>query len=147
MFLAYLSFMKSLLTVLLIIVSTMAVMAQDSWKLVHNGKTRLEAKNESSKNSFSIKKEDLKGKGSLSIFIKDKVPQKDWVRTILVVDAEENEIATGQGDLMKIENKQLARVAATVKAIYVYTLSLPSDPAKAALVRVRRIHLATIHIK
>ena len=124
----------------------MVGMAQDSWKVVHNGKIRLQAKSESEKNSFSIKKEDLKAKGNLSVFIKDKAPQKGWVRTILVVDPEENEIATGKGDLIKVDNKQLA-AAAKIKTINIYTLSLPSDPAQAALVRVRRIHLATIHIK
>lgn len=139
--------MKTLVTLLLIIVPTMAGIAQDSWKVMHNGKLRLEAKEESEKNSFSIKKEDLKEKGNLAIFIKDKAPQKGWVRTILVVDAEENEIAAGKGDLIKIENRRLVKAAAKARAINVYTMSLPSDPAQAALVRVRRIHLATIQIK
>ena len=125
----------------------MAGMAQDSWKVVHNSKTRLEAKIESEKNSFAIKKEDLKAKGNLSVFIKDRAPEKGWVRNILIVDDAENEITSGKGDLMKVDNRLLAKAAPKVNTIHIYTMSLPSDPAKAALVRVRRIHLATIQIK
>lgn len=139
--------MKAFLAIACIIAGTMVAAGQDRWTVVHNGKTRLEAKNESAKNSFFVKREELQQKGTLSIFIKDKSPRKDWVRTILVVDEAENEIANGNGDLMKVSNKQLFKAAASARKIHIYSISLPSDPEKAALVRVRRIHLATIQFK
>lgn len=121
--------------------------AQDSWKVVHNGKTRLEARGESDKNSFVVKAADLKKAGALSIFIKEKAPQAGWERTVTLVDAAENELASAKGDLIKIENTRLAKTMAKAKTIRIYSMLLPTDPAKAALVRVRRIHLATIEIK
>ncbi len=125
--------------------------AQDSWKIVHNGKVRLTATEESEGNRFAIKKSDLKTNGVLAIYIKENAPQKGWIRTVLAVDKNENELASGEGNLVKIANAKLAPLASKsgTKAgiIRLYTLSLPSDPAQAALVRVRRIHLATIQIK
>ena len=145
-YLAYLSFMKTLFTLLLIIGAMATSMAQDSWKVVHNGKTRLEATEETEKNSFVIKSADLKKAGTLSLFIKDK-PQQGWERTVMLVDAGENELFSAKGDLIRLDNARLAKAAGKVKTIKVYSMSLPTDPAQAALVRVRRIHLATILIK
>lgn len=119
--------------------------AQDSWKLVHNGKLRMKATEETElKNSFPLRIADLNKKGALSIVYKEGDAEKDWVRTIMVVSPGDAELASFKGTTVSIQNAVLRSLFKKSTTLKLYTMSLPSDPAKAALVRVRRVHLATI---
>lgn len=117
----------------------------DSWKVVHNGKTRLRAVAENEeKNMVRIKKTDLAKSGFLSVAYTEAVKQKGWVRTFRLYSENDEEVEKYSGLLLKLPNARLRALAAKNKSIKLYTLSLPADPGKAAVVRVRRVHLCTI---
>ncbi len=119
--------------------------AQDSWNITHNGKMRLQAAEEAElKNTFSLRITDMNKKGSLVLAYKEVEGEKDWVRSIMVVSPADAELASFKGTTVTIQNASLRSLFKKSGILKLYTMSLPSDPAKAALVRVRRIHLATI---
>jgi hypothetical protein len=120
----------------------------DSWKVEHNGKSKLKASSENTaKNIITITKGDLKKGGALVIAYKEAGKQKDWVRSITLFDEKDNELLKEESILLKVPNNQLSLLAGKNKIIKVYTWALPTDPAVAATVRIRRIHLCTILIK
>ncbi len=136
--------MKKLL-LLLPLFATFFVGAQDSWKVVHNASTRLSANEESpEENVFSIRISDLNKTGTLTITYKANEPQADWIRTIMIVDEDDSELATNQGNTFRLQNAALRALFKKATTLKIYTMAIPSDPEKAALVRVRRVHLATI---
>ena len=122
-------------------------LAQDSWKIKHNGKLLLESKEEEvEKNAFSIRIPAFSKTGALLIDYIEKPQQKEWKRTMIIVDENDSEVLRKQGRTVSIQNEVLRSLFKKVKILKVYTMSLPADPAKAALVRVRRVHLATVTI-
>jgi len=50
------------------------------------------------------------------------------------------------GNLLTISNSNLKKYVANQNGFKIYTWSLPKDSNKAALIRIRRIHLCTIEI-
>ena len=139
--------MKALLLFLTLAVSTSLFAQTDSWKLSHNGKVKLEASEESEKNRVEIKAAELNKKGLLSIAFKEGTPQKDWQRQIMVFDPSDNELVNTKASLVKLSNTELKKFFGKSKTLMVYTMSLPKDPALAATVRVRRVHLCTLVLK
>lgn len=138
--------MKFFLGFLVWISTITSVSGQEGWKIHHNGRLKLSANQEADSNKFSLKKADLKKTGSLMILVKEQKKQKDWIRTILIVDDKDNEVLRHAGDLFKIGNSKLNSLSKKSTGFSIYSVSLPADPKKAALVRVRRIHLASFNI-
>jgi len=121
--------------------------AQDSWKITHNAATRLTAAEEApEENVFSIRIADLNKPGQFSLTYKTKLPAKDWVRTISIVDEDDTELASFKGRSFTLQNPALRALFKKAQFIKIYTMAIPSDPEKAALVRVRRVHLATVSL-
>jgi hypothetical protein len=138
--------MKTLLLIVLSFGIMSVAGAQDSWKLTHNGKLKLENTEEvPEKNVFSIRIADLSKKGALTIAYSDD-DAKSWIRTISIVDDRDTELATNKGVSYSIPNATLKTIFKKAGTVKVYTIAVPSDPEKAALVRVRRVHLATISL-
>jgi negative regulator of sigma E activity len=130
------------------ILLAMYASAQDSWKITHNGKQCLQTSVESVEtNSFTIKAADLKKKGLLSVQYTEAEKQKDWKRSIILFDEKDTELYRKDKNILQLQNSTLAVLSKKAKKISIYTLSLPTDPKLAAVVRVRRVHLATIIIK
>jgi hypothetical protein len=122
--------------------------ATDSWKVEHNGKTKLKATAENEdKNVITIKKEDLKKTGTFLVAYKEVSSERGWQRSITLFDVKDNELLKSESALLKIPNSKLSSLANSHKILKIYTWSLPTDPAVAATVRIRRIHLCTILIK
>ena len=120
----------------------------DSWKVEHNGKIKLKASEENEgKNVITIKKDDLKKTGVLLVAYKEMDGQRGWQRSITLFDEKDNKLLKSEGALAKVPNEKLAELANRYKIIKIYTWSLPTDPAVAATVRIRRVHLCTILIK
>jgi hypothetical protein len=137
--------MKTLLTLFLHFGIIFMANAQDSWKVTHNGKVQLENTEEvPEKNVFALRIADLNKKGALAVAYKAEDGGKGWVRTIMVVDDTDSELATFKGASTTIHNPALRSLFKKASTLKIYTMALPSDPKKAALVRVRRVHLATI---
>jgi hypothetical protein len=123
-------------------------LAQDSWKVVHNGKQKLAASAEKPDgNVVTVNRADLSRTGTFVIKYNEAEPQTGWTRTITMVDKGETELHTHTGNLFTISNANLKKLFASVNTIYVYSWSLPNDPELAARIRVRRVHLSTIKLR
>ena len=139
--------MKTFLLIATMLFSS-AAFTQDTWKVSHNGKLKLESSEESTeKNIVEIKSADFSKKSFLQIAYKESTPQKDWKREIMIYDPSDNELSRQKGSRLKIQNSSLRNLFKKSKTLMVYTMALPSDPAQAALVRVRRVHLCTLVLK
>jgi hypothetical protein len=137
--------MKTFLTFLFFFGMMILGQAQDKWKVYHNSVLQLKSAEEvPEKNGFGLRIAALNKEGALSIVYTEAPKQKDWKRTIMFVDESNNEVLRKAGFSVKIGNTVLKSLFKKTKTLQVYTISLPADPAKAALVRVRRVHLATI---
>ena len=137
-----------LLTLLLSFGALTMTFAQDSWKLTHNGQVRLQSKEEDPEaNSFAIRIADFNKAGSLSVVYNGTGNSSEWIRTIMVVDESDGELASHKGSTYNISNAQLRSLFKKSATLKLYTMAIPSDPKQAALVRVRRVHLATITFK
>ena len=141
--------MKALLLVFALITLNAVAMSQDSWKIVHNGKERINTSEEDeSTNRFSITAEDLrKSDNFLWVVYKEAEKEKGWKRVIALFDEKDNEIVKHGGDLFKVYNGSLRSYIRGRKELRVFTWSLPTDPNVAATIRIRRVHLGTIEIK
>ena len=133
--------------VMVVLVSWAPGLQKSSWIISHNNVQRLKTGTEDeSKNTISIKRADLKKSGQLFINYTGS-QEKGWKRTISLFDKEDNELLKHGGNLLKVGNSKLNSLANSLDTIKVYTMAIPSDPAVAATVRVRRVHLATLVIK
>jgi len=139
--------MKACLLLLTLALSTSIMAQNDNWKVSHNGKVRLSAGEENEKNRIEIKAAELNKKGLLSIAFKEGTAQPDWQREIMIFDPSDNELLKQKGSLLKVQNAELKKLFGKSKTLMVYTISLPKDPALAATVRVRRVHLCTLVLK
>jgi len=139
--------MKTFLLLSAMLLSSIAF-TQDNWKISHNDKIKLQASAENTeKNVAQIKNADLAKKNLLQIVYKEITPQEDWKREIIIFDPADNELLRQKGSLLKVQNTSLKNLFKKSKTLVVYTMALPSDPAQAALVRVRRVHLCTLVLK
>lgn len=140
--------MKILLSLLLAFSLHSFANAQDSWKIVHNGQQKLKTTTESREtNVFNIKPSQLDKNSFLLINYSEKEKQTDWTRVIAIFDSQDNELYKSNGNLLKLNNPKLRSLFKKATTIHIYTWALPTDPAKAAVVRIRRVHLATIVLK
>jgi hypothetical protein len=122
--------------------------AQGSWKVVLNGKNSLSTSTESEeKNVISVKAKDLSKKNDFTILYTEKEKNAAWQRSIIAVDDKDQELLNKQTDKLKIKNSELLQLFKKSNKIRFYTISLPKDPAKRAVVRVRRVHLCTLILK
>ena len=119
----------------------------ETWIISHNSKQKLKTATENEqKNLVRIPGADLKRPGQLFVNYTGR-HQKDWKRIIALYDTRDNELLKHNGNLLKVGNSKLNSLANSADTIKIYTMALPSDPAVAATVRVRRIHLATLVIQ
>ena len=135
------------IVVLLGLGAVAAGLQKASWIVSHNNTPRVKTSQESEgKNLFVINRAELKKTGQLFVNYTG-VQEKGWKRTISLFDNRDNELLKHSGNLMKVGNSKLNALANSVDTIKIFTMALPADPAVAATVRVRRIHLATLVIK
>ncbi|MBD0296408.1 MAG: hypothetical protein ICV51_05880 [Flavisolibacter sp.] len=119
--------------------------AQDTWKVVHNGKQLLKTANEDeAKNIIVILKSDLKKDGYLMVNYSEAKKQNGWKRAIIIFDEKDSELVKQSGSSFKITNQKLNALANGRQMLKIYTIALPADPKLAATIRIRRIHLCTI---
>ena len=124
----------------------------DTWSISLNKQTLLRSPVESAEPTIFISKSALqKGKSMLTIQYATAEGEKDWNRTFTF--NYENEQTVKQASLknqsgsISFAAKDLLKAAQSNKPVFVYTMSLPNDPAVAALVRIRRILLCKIQWK
>jgi hypothetical protein len=83
----------------------------------------------------------------LSIAYIEGEAQKGWIRTTTFVNESDSELASFKGNKVSIQNTALRPLFKKAGVLKIYTMSLPSDPKQAALVRVRRVHVATVTLE
>jgi uncharacterized membrane protein len=136
--------MRLIITLLLSLVISSSLFAQ-SWKISTNGKTLLKANVENEeKNKISMKTSNLSKKGLSLCYTEGKDKKKGWERMIAVYDSTDKELKIQKGNSLQLSRDSLRSYFKNSPQIRIYTWALPTDPKLKALVRVRRIHLATI---
>jgi hypothetical protein len=140
--------MKILLLLTLSLSLSLSALSQDRWKLHHGGKILVQAVEENeAKNKATLTVGALKKSGFLLVNYTEEEKPQGWQRYIAVYDASDNELFQKPTASLKIQNTQLRTWSKKAKKLKIYSWSLPTDPQKAALVRVRRVHLATLTIQ
>ncbi len=140
--------MKILWLFILLIGWSTAAGAQDSWKVVHNKKQKLQATGEDKvQNTIILSQADLAKKGSLCVQYREQKPRGDWKRTLALFDQKDTRLVQQEGTVLEVPNAELRALADSVPVVEVYTWALPADPNLAATVRVRRVHLCTLQLK
>ncbi len=93
----------------------------------------------------------LQGKGMITIMYQTKAPEDNWNRTFTLNDEGEKTAKrfemNKQSGSVSFRVSDLKKAAVSNKALFLYTISLPNDPAMAATVRVRRFLLCKIQWK
>lgn len=134
--------------VLIVLCFCTAINAQESssWRIYHNKKLLLFAKEESeAKNIVKIKTAELKKSGQLLIDFHEGEENKDWVRTFAIFNEKDSMVFEKKSQAtIKIPNTTLIKISAGQSQIKIYTWSLPSNPKLASTIRIRRVHLCTI---
>jgi hypothetical protein len=141
--------MKAFSVFALIFLIASSVHAQiDRWRIVHNGNLLLsDSVEDESRNVRQIKRTEFDKPGNLSIEYTSSIPNDEWQRTFSLVDDKDSVLyEKAGGNLLTISNSNLKKYLAKENKFKIYTWSLPKDSSKAALIRIRRIHLCTIEI-
>jgi hypothetical protein len=121
--------------------------SQDSWKVKLNSKLILGSAVENEiANTKKVKLSDLDKHGTLDILYKQANHREGWKRSLLFFDENDNEILRLDSvqTTTRIKNTQIKKRLNRSKTLKIYTVTLPTDPNKAAAIRVRRVHLCTI---
>lgn len=146
----YLKCMKKIIVYLIHFSLTLICFAQDgiSWKISHDKKQLFFATEENpDSNSITLSTSDFKEKGCYTISYAEEntaTQRMKWIRTIAVYDEKDNELYKKQSATVKITDIVMKKLLTENKTIKIYTWSLPKDPAEAARIRIRRVHLCTI---
>lgn len=138
--------MKALISLFLFMNCSLAVMAQDSWK-VYCGKKLLLATgvSDDSANRVRLDPAVFADKNELRIIFRDADPQAGWIRHFALYRENDSELVKYDGhNEWKIPLSDLGAMLRQNGNLKVYTWSLPSDPELASRVRVRRIYLCTL---
>ena len=122
-----------------------------SWHIKHDKKQLFSAKEEDEvNNSIVLSTADFKEKGCYTISYVEGITSAQkikWIRTIAIYDEKDNELYKKPSASVKIPGAGLQKMLANSKTIKIYTWALPKDPAEAARIRIRRVHLCTIVLR
>ena len=131
------------------------VKAQLPWKIKLGSKTILQTTGEDEKkNVVRLKNIQVGTKNNFYLSYRVTPDEKDWIKTVMMYDTAGVNITDNPvgSKIQKgtprvnyiIPNKTLKVLLAGHKKIKIYYISIPSDPEKAAIVRVRRVHICTV---
>lgn len=150
--------MKRLFFLVLLFAATHPVMAQTtSWTLKIGKISKSFSADYQRKNTLSITSLELSKKGDLLIGYKPSADEKEWKRTLLINDSTGTGIIelpelvktkkNSSGIWFTIPNKKLKEVLSKHGKILIDCASIPSDPEKAALVRMRPLPVCAVVLR
>ena len=136
--------MKQILFLLLMLSTTVALAQKGGWALLQNDKAIFTARTEDEeKNKLALQRAHF-AQGQKYVLTYKGSTAKGWKRYIVCTTPDGT-------DLREVAAAALAFTAADLKTwtqqhkdLQFYTWTIPADPAKAAVVRVRRVHLVTL---
>lgn len=137
---------KVILIVLSLAVSTM-VQSQENWTVGYGKKIILKNVAEDQvKNTFSVSNSGI-GKSSLFITL-HKVDTANNV-TLMVYTEDRNGLKNWDytGKKITIPGNEIKKLLQEHKKLLFYYTAIPKDPALAAVIRVRQIHVCTVTLK
>lgn len=121
------------------------------WQIRHNNKQIFSATEENAdSNKITVSSSDFTSKRyfTISFFEENTTIKKaKWIRTIAIYDESDNEVYKNASASVKIPDSLMKKLLTKNKSIKIYTWALPKDPAEAARIRVRRVHLCTIVLR
>jgi len=145
-----LCYMKKIFLFSLFITAAIFMNAQsDNWKVYHNKQLLLSTSEESeAKNTRSINKVDLDKIGELIVMYEAGILDKEWKRSIAIFDEKDSTLfEKAEINKIQVTNTDLEKMFRGKTKIKIYTWAIPKDPAKAAVIRIRRVHLCTLELK
>lgn len=140
--------MKYIYIVTALLLSSLFLPAQGSWKVLLNNKVLLSTGREDEKaNTKKITATEWKKNGYLKVCYEDVKAEKEWCRSFFFNDENDNELIRKDSvTRIKIPIAALKKAFAGRKKIQVFTVSVPTDPDLAARARIRRVHLCTLEL-
>lgn len=119
-----------------------------SWKVQWGKKTVLKANAEDeTANVVTLKRADLGKKNTFTLTYTGAANQRSgWNRSITIYNGQDSELKTVKGSILTLSAGALKALAAGQGELKIYTIAVPADPKRAAVVRVRRVHLVTIRV-
>ena len=141
------SMKKLIFTVLSLAFFTM-VQSQESWTIGYGKKTVLKKVTEDRvKNSFTLSKSSVSGNSKLTI----QLHAVDTANNITLMANLDNGNTVKEWEYsdktLSIPAGELKTLFGTESKLYFYYRSLPKDPEKAAVVRIRPVHVCTVTLK
>ncbi len=141
-------YMKKIIFLFIASLFSLAIYAQQSWTVSHQKKTMLKNVEEDTEaNIIKIRKSTLSLSGCLTISFK--VNDGTVIRTLMADDSSRVGIKSWENvkKTISITNADLKKLFNGRNKIVLYFTEIPKDPAKAAVVRMRPLHLCTLVLK
>ncbi len=140
--------MKKILLSAVFLLSLVAAQAQTRWTVSCSGKAVLKnVEEDPQKNTLRIKRSSLSKTGNITIAFASY--DTSVIRTVMADDSTRVGLKSWE-DVKKplaISNADLKVLLTGRNRIDIYFTEIPRDPKKAALVRVRPVHLCTIRLQ
>ena len=120
----------------------------DHWEVLFNNKVVFRGSDEQEDNTLQFKTTNFKKTDCFTIKYMAENAQNSWNRTFYINGKEDNNIKTmvvsKQSGKISVSASLLSEMMNKKAPVFIYTTSLPTNPAKAAAVRVRRILLCKL---
>lgn len=118
--------------------------AKPGWQVFVNKQLILQSNTEDpDANSKMVKASDLFTNNGLQI-IYTEAPDAKLNRSYVIMDVNRRELFRTENTKQPIGGAELKKAIGDQSTIVIYTVAIPSDPAIAATVRVRPVHLCTL---
>ena len=140
----------TILVTILLLSSFVNAQKTDSWTIHHNRKEvgAFKLKDGADENRLVLLNRALDEPGFVIITYKASGDQAGWSRHFVITDSVGKELKKFDNTSeLRIHNSDLSRLLESRDRVLVYSWAVPTDPAQAATVRVRRILLCTIYTR
>lgn len=139
--------MKQILFLIFSLVVTTASAQKGGWQLLQDGKIIFSAAAENEeKNKLKLTAKTVMATKKYSLMY-NAATAKGWKRYLAAVGANDSEIKQTEGTLLSLSGAEIKKAVQGGQTLNFYTWTIPVNPAKAATVRVRRVHLLTLSCK
>lgn len=123
---------------------SIVITAKPGWQVFVNKQLILQSNTEdAAANSKTIAAKDLFTDNGLQIIYTEE-PDAQLNRSYIIMDTNRRELFRTENTKQPINGAELKKAIGDQKTIVLYTVAIPSDPALAATVRVRPVHVCTL---
>ena len=141
------TFPQAIVTLLLALVLTTTVSAQPAeptWELKHRDAVLLKTSVEDdTANTVRLTRRELRG-GRIRLVFDSPANDSGLIRTLLITDANDRELHRVTGQSLQQPARRIRKWLKKTDQLILSTMAIPSDPDKAAIVRVRWVILCRL---